>query len=289
MTTRMVSTSKPAALYSSRAAFRNLTASAICASRCAASMRMNAVMARTLGFAWPKAKERQRGEKEEFPHGTVIPRARRYPLMRAAERAHAVTIALDCEVSTARSAGRPCFGHPGLPVRTARTVGICGRRRGVLSARAAWHCGADRACCADVCCLLGALLRGRSGCAVHAPGPPPTDRCRAAARSVILGGCVVEPPAVSGERERFMLELDRDARAQVTLYTKPGETLPSCTTGRISSSTAKLRPPRNFGNPGAFDYRRFLARQDIYWTASAAGGHRARAARTLRQSRFRRP
>jgi predicted membrane metal-binding protein len=31
-----------------------------------------------------------------------------------------------------------------------------------------------------------------------------------------------------------------------------------------------VRKPRNFGNPGAFDYARFLARQDIFWTASGA-------------------
>ena len=65
---------------------------------------------------------------------------------------------------------------------------------------------------------------------------------------MILGGCVVEPPAVSGERERFILELDRDARAQVTLFTKPGETLPALHYGqkghaenRIASTTTELR------------------------------------------------
>jgi predicted membrane metal-binding protein len=35
---------------------------------------------------------------------------------------------------------------------------------------------------------------------------------------------------------------------------------------------ARVRKPHNFGNPGAFDYARYLARQDIYWTASGAAG-----------------
>src|ERR1022692_2415391 len=87
---------------------------------------------------------------------------------------------------------------------------------------------------------------------------------------VIVGGCVVEPPAISGERERFILELDRDALAQVTLYTKPGETLPPLHYGQNLELDGKVRPPRNFGNPGAFDYRNYLARQDIYWAVSAA-------------------
>ncbi len=51
---------------------------------------------------------------------------------------------------------------------------------------------------------------------------------------------------------------------------KSGETLPPLRYGQIIELDAKVRPPRNFGNPGAFDYRRFLARQDIYWTASSA-------------------
>ena len=87
---------------------------------------------------------------------------------------------------------------------------------------------------------------------------------------VILSGCVVEPPAVSGERERFLLELDSHARAQVTLYTKPDESLPSLHYGQTIELDARVRKPRNFGNPGAFDYAHFLARQEIYWTASSA-------------------
>jgi competence protein ComEC len=31
---------------------------------------------------------------------------------------------------------------------------------------------------------------------------------------------------------------------------------------------AHVRAPRNFGNPGAFDYEHYLARQEIYWTAT---------------------
>jgi competence protein ComEC len=124
---------------------------------------------------------------------------------------------------------------------------------------------------AAVCCLLGIFFAGALDSLVHAPGPPPT--IDATGREVvILSGCVVEPPAISGERERFVLELDRDARAQVTLFTKPGETLPALYYGQNLELEGKVRQPRNFGNPGAFDHRTFLARQDIYWTVSAAAG-----------------
>src|SRR5450759_4418564 len=124
---------------------------------------------------------------------------------------------------------------------------------------------------AGICCLLGLFFAGAFDSRVHAPGPPP--EIDATGREVvILAGCVVEPPAISGERERFILELERGARAQVTLYTKPGETLPALRYGQNLELDGKVRPPRNFGNPGAFDYRHYLARQDIYWTVSAAAG-----------------
>lgn len=79
---------------------------------------------------------------------------------------------------------------------------------------------------------------------------------------------MVEPPAISGERERFLLELAPAARAQVTLYTKEGESLPALRYGQNIELDARVRKPRNYGNPGDFDYRHFLARQSIYWTAS---------------------
>ena len=123
---------------------------------------------------------------------------------------------------------------------------------------------------AGVCCLLGLCFAGGLVAAVHAPGPPP--EIDATGREiVIVGGCVVEPPAISGERERFLLELAPDARAQVTLYTtKEGESLPPLRYGQNIELDARIRKPRNYGNPGAFDYVHNLARQDIYWTASGA-------------------
>jgi competence protein ComEC len=124
---------------------------------------------------------------------------------------------------------------------------------------------------AGACAGVGLFFAGALIALVHAPGPPPT--IDAEARGVVIaGGCVVEPPAISGERERFVLELAPRARAQVTLYTKPGEALPELHYGQNVELDAKVRKPRNFGNPGAFDYAHYMARQDIYWTASAAAG-----------------
>ena len=122
---------------------------------------------------------------------------------------------------------------------------------------------------AGACCGLGLFCGGALLALAHAPAPAP--QLDAEGREiVILGGCVVEPPAISGERERFLLELDAHARAQVTLYTKPGEALPPLRYGQNIELDARVRKPRNYGNPGAFDYVHHLARQDIYWTASGA-------------------
>ncbi len=122
---------------------------------------------------------------------------------------------------------------------------------------------------AGLCCLLGFFSAGALTALAHAPGPPP--ELNVSGREIaILGGCVVEPPAISGERERFILELEPGARAQVTLYTKDAAPLPRLRYGQKIELDARVRQPRNYGNPGAFDYRRSLARQEIYWTASGA-------------------
>jgi competence protein ComEC len=122
---------------------------------------------------------------------------------------------------------------------------------------------------AGACALLGLFFAGALTAVIHTPGAPPTLDVEGR-EVVILGGCVVEPPSISGGRERFLLELDAGARAQVTLYTKKDEVLPVLHYGQKLELDARVRKPRNFGNPGAFDYATYLARRDIYWTASAA-------------------
>ncbi|MDR3699065.1 MAG: ComEC/Rec2 family competence protein [Candidatus Sulfopaludibacter sp.] len=121
-----------------------------------------------------------------------------------------------------------------------------------------------------LCCMSGLFLAGALTALAHSPGPAPTLDVEGR-EVVILGGCVVEPPAISSGRERFLLELDPGARAQVTLYTKKdGEALPALRYGQNIELDARVRKPRNYGNPGAFDYAHYLARTDIYWTASGA-------------------
>ena len=120
---------------------------------------------------------------------------------------------------------------------------------------------------AGACCALGFVCAGALLALVHAP-PPPPELDAESREVVILGGCVVEPSALSGERERFVLALDSHARAQVTLYAREDESLPALRYGQNVELDAKVRKPRNFGNPGAFDYVRYLARREVYWTAS---------------------
>ena len=122
---------------------------------------------------------------------------------------------------------------------------------------------------ASTCCLLAFLFAGALTDIVHRPAPPPQLDAEG---PVILSGCVVEPPVVAGERTRFLLELDPGARAQVTMYTAEGEEPPRLSYGQRVEFDAKVRSPHNFGNPGAFDYVHYLARQNIYWTASTRAG-----------------
>src|ERR1044071_4008915 len=73
------------------------------------------------------------------------------------------------------------------------------------------------------CCLLAVVFTRALTGVVHRPGPPPELDAEG---PVVLSGCVVEPPVVAGDRTRFLLELDPNARAQVTMYTAEAETPP---------------------------------------------------------------
>lgn len=94
--------------------------------------------------------------------------------------------------------------------------------------------------------------------------------------TVISEGCVVEPPAWFDDRAQFVVELGPRARARLNLYVKKGEQPPAVRYGQRVEVEARFRPPRNFANPGAFDYAGYLARRDVHWlgTISGAGGVR---------------
>jgi competence protein ComEC len=124
---------------------------------------------------------------------------------------------------------------------------------------------------AGTCCLLGLAFAGVLVDLAHRPGPRP--ELDAEGRDpVMLSGCVVQPPALSGDRERFVVALEPGARVQVTAYAREGQAPPALRYGQRVEFEARVRRPRNFGNPGAFDYARYLARRDIYWTASMSSG-----------------
>jgi competence protein ComEC len=121
------------------------------------------------------------------------------------------------------------------------------------------------------CALLSLNLAGSLTDVLHRPGPDPVIDTTSRT-TLIISGCVVQPPVFSEGREQFVLELDPGARARVNLTLREGELPPALRYGQKVEFDAKLRKTRNFGNPGAFDYARYLARQDIYWTASTRAG-----------------
>jgi competence protein ComEC len=105
--------------------------------------------------------------------------------------------------------------------------------------------------------------------------PPPPPRLNIdSGELAIVEGCVVEPPVFHEDREQFVVELDRDARMRITVYLKENEAPPRLHYGQRVEAEVRVRYPRNFENPGSFDYTGWLARRHIYWTASASGTSR---------------
>ena len=119
----------------------------------------------------------------------------------------------------------------------------------------------------------GALIEGLR----RAPPAPVLDA--GPEEIVISEGCVVEPPSWLDDRAQFVVELGPRARARVNLYLKQGEPPPELRYGQRVEVEARFRAPRNFANPGSFDYAGYLARRDVHWmgTVSGAGGVRVLA------------
>jgi len=120
-----------------------------------------------------------------------------------------------------------------------------------------------------LCALTGIVFVGVATSERHRLGPAPQLNAENG-ESLILAGCIVEPPAFTENREQFVLELAPHARVRVNFNLKEGEVAPLLHYGQKIEIDGKIRLPRNFQNPGAFDFTRYLARQDIYWTASSS-------------------
>ncbi|HVP00650.1 MAG TPA: DNA internalization-related competence protein ComEC/Rec2 [Bryobacteraceae bacterium] len=125
------------------------------------------------------------------------------------------------------------------------------------------------------CILLATFFTGAFSETWHRLGPPPTIDA-GSKEILILTGCVVEPTVFSSNREQFTLELDPGARARVSMNLDDDETPPRLNYGDRVEIDARIRAPHNYDNPGSFDYTQFLARQEIFWTASMARHSTAR-------------
>jgi len=87
--------------------------------------------------------------------------------------------------------------------------------------------------------------------------------------TVLLSGCVIAPTVFSPDRAQFTLELAPRAAIRMSVNLKANQTI-RLPYGKRIEAAAKIRFPRNFQNPDAFDYAAYLALQHIYWTGSVA-------------------
>ena len=109
----------------------------------------------------------------------------------------------------------------------------------------------------------------------HRPGRTPF--IDAGSREIVLlSGCVVEPTSFYQDRDQFTIEMAPHARARVSIALHDGETPPEISYGRLVEVEARVRPIRNFNNPGSFDFVSYSARRSIYWTASARSAESVR-------------
>jgi competence protein ComEC len=119
---------------------------------------------------------------------------------------------------------------------------------------------------AAVCCCF--FVCGMATQVIHRQGRAPRLSAEDA-ETVLIAGCVTNPPVFSPNREQFTLDLSKNAQARVSVNLKAGQKL-SLNYGQRIEATAKIRRPRNFQNPDSFDYTAYLVAQHIYWTAGVS-------------------
>jgi competence protein ComEC len=153
---------------------------------------------------------------------------------------------------------------PALPLATSASVDAI-----LLFARnSVWR----RVGVAVFACVIGHLDAAQ----VYHPNFPPNHIAFATTHSPVdLEAVLLADPELRGERTRLWLGAERIDEGQgwqptagtVLLTVRHAER--NWSAGDRLRGTVSLRQPRNFGNPGEFDYVAYLARQSVYVTGFA--------------------
>ena len=138
--------------------------------------------------------------------------------------------------------------------------------------------GATACCIAFLAC--GVMLGSRG----QTDDPARVDRVWQAGRDEVedpvrLRGWVRHPPERAGYGDRFTLDAETvfdgtpaHGGVNVTVYRDESERLLHLPYGTRVEFLARLRAPRNFQNPGSFDYVGYLAAKDVFLTATLRAG-----------------
>jgi len=135
----------------------------------------------------------------------------------------------------------------------------------ILALAFARNCSAHVRRAAICACLL---VAGIATQVVHRQGRAPRLSADDA-ETVLISGCVTNPPVFSPDRAQFTLDLGKKAQARLSVSLKGNQKI-ALSYGQKVEAAAKIRLPRNFQNPDSFDYTGYLAAQHIYWTGSVA-------------------
>lgn len=116
-----------------------------------------------------------------------------------------------------------------------------------------------------LCCAIALVGMGVE---IHRRGARTPKLNAEDGETVLLSGCVSNPPVFSPGREQFTLNLSPKAAIRITENLRPDDQPFPLNYGERLELPAKIRAPRNFQNPASFDYVHYLAEQKIYWTGS---------------------
>lgn len=113
-------------------------------------------------------------------------------------------------------------------------------------------------------CLLLALAAGGAGTA-RQPRPPEPELGFGNGRPVKIEGCIISPLSGPSDRPWFLLDVANRPRIRVSVAPRPGGGMNALEYGARIALEGAPRRPRNYRNPGGFDYAGWLAARDVLW------------------------